>query len=42
MRDSGAAGKPYSITCAWYLEVRDGRVVEASTFFDSIEFNELW
>jgi uncharacterized protein len=35
-------GKPYSNTYAWFLDMRDGKVVKASAFFDSIEFNELW
>lgn len=35
-------GRPYANTYAWFLEMRDGRVVHASAFFDSIEFNDLW
>ena len=35
-------GKPYTNTYAWFLEMRDGRVVKASAFYDSIEFNDLW
>jgi uncharacterized protein len=35
-------GKPYVNTYAWFLELRDGKVVAASAFFDSLEFNELW
>lgn len=35
-------GKPYVNTYAWFLEMRNGRVVAASAFFDSLEFNELW
>lgn len=35
-------GKPYANTYAWFLEMRDGKVIAASAFFDSLEFNELW
>jgi len=35
-------GKPYSNTYAWFLEMRDGRIIAAHAFFDSLEFNELW
>lgn len=41
---SGTArdGRPYTNTYAWFFEMRDGKVIRASAFFDSIEFNELW
>jgi ketosteroid isomerase-like protein len=41
---SGVAtdGKPYANTYAWFWEMRDGRVVRAHAFFDSVTFNELW
>jgi len=35
-------GKPYVNTYAWFLELQDGKVIAASAFFDSLEFNELW
>ena len=35
-------GKPYANTYAWFLDVRDGKVVNAVAFFDSLEFNEFW
>jgi len=35
-------GRPYVNTYAWFLDMRDGRIVRASAFFDAIEFNELW
>jgi len=35
-------GKPYTNTYAWFFEMRDGKVVKASAFFDSIVFNDLW
>lgn len=41
---SGVArdGKTYANTYAWLWEMRDGRVVKAHAFFDSIAFNDLW
>lgn len=41
---SGVAsdGETYTNTYAWFWEMRDGRVVKAHAFFDSIAFNELW
>jgi uncharacterized protein len=41
-RGTARDGKPYVNTYAWFLELRDGKVIAASAFFDSIEFNELW
>jgi len=35
-------GKPYANTYAWFFRMTDGKVVEATAFFDSIEFNDLW
>ena len=35
-------GKPYANTYAWFFEMKDGRVVKASAFFDSVEFNDFW
>ena len=35
-------GQPYANTYAWFFEMRAGRVVKASAFFDSVEFNEFW
>ncbi len=34
--------KPYENTYAWFMRFRDGLVVEATAFFDSIAFDELW
>ena len=41
---SGTArdGKPYNNTYSWYLRLRDGRIVEAIAFFDTIEFTDFW
>ncbi len=35
-------GKPYKNTYSWYLQMREGRIVSAIAFFDSIAFNDLW
>ena len=35
-------GKPYVNTYAWFLGMREGRIVNATAFFDSLEFNDLW
>ena len=35
-------GRPYTNTYAWILELRDGRIVRANAFFDSIAFDDLW
>jgi ketosteroid isomerase-like protein len=35
-------GKPYENTYAWFMSFEEGLVVEATAFFDSITFNELW
>ncbi|CDX32740.1 Ketosteroid isomerase-like protein (fragment) [Mesorhizobium sp. ORS 3359] len=29
-------------TCAWFFTMRSGTADEASAFFDSIAFNDLW
>lgn len=41
---SGVArdGKPYVNTYAWFLELRDGKILKAHAFYDSIAFNDLW
>lgn len=35
-------GVPYTNSYAWFLKMRDGKIVEATAFFDSISFDELW
>ncbi|MCT7656967.1 nuclear transport factor 2 family protein [Mycobacterium deserti] len=35
-------GVPYRNTYAWFLTLRDGRIVKASAFFDAIAFDDLW
>lgn len=41
---SGTAkdGITYANTYAWFLQLRDGKITNASAFFDSIAFNDLW
>ncbi|HEV2798916.1 MAG TPA: nuclear transport factor 2 family protein [Pyrinomonadaceae bacterium] len=41
---SGTArdGRLYDNTYAWILEMKDGRIIRAYAFFDSIAFNDLW
>jgi len=41
---SGTArdGKPYQNTYAWFLDMQDGRIVNAVAFFDSIALNDYW
>lgn len=35
-------GKPYRNTYAWFMEMKDGRIVNGPAFFDSIAFDEFW
>jgi uncharacterized protein len=35
-------GKPYKNTYSWYMRMRQGEIVEAMAFFDSVEFNDFW
>jgi ketosteroid isomerase-like protein len=35
-------GKPYRNTYSWYMQIRDGKIVNATAFFDTIEFTDLW
>jgi hypothetical protein len=41
---SGTAkdGKPYVNTYAWFLTLRDGRIVKSVAFYDALTFNDLW
>jgi ketosteroid isomerase-like protein len=42
--DRGIAidGQPYENSYAWFMTLRDGRVIDGTAFYDSISFNELW
>lgn len=35
-------GKPYNNTYSWYMTVKDGRIVRAVAFFDTIMLEDLW
>jgi ketosteroid isomerase-like protein len=35
-------GRPYENTYAWFLRMRDGKVVDGTAFYDSIAFDDLW
>jgi uncharacterized protein len=35
-------GKPYKNTYTWYMRMRDGKIVDATAFFDTVEFNDFW
>lgn len=35
-------GRPYRNTYAWFFEVKAGRVIRATAFFDTAEFDDLW
>jgi ketosteroid isomerase-like protein len=35
-------GKPYRNTYAWFMEMKDGRIVKATAFFDPLAFDEFW
>ena len=35
-------GRTYENSYAWILQMREGKVVDGTAFFDSISFNDLW
>jgi ketosteroid isomerase-like protein len=35
-------GREYANTYAWFLDMREGMIVRAFAFFDSIVFDDLW
>jgi uncharacterized protein len=35
-------GQPYENSYAWFMKLRDGKVVDGTAFYDSISFNDLW
>jgi uncharacterized protein len=35
-------GKPYRNTYAWLMEMKDGKIVKVTAFFDAITFDEFW
>ncbi|SFO01878.1 nuclear transport factor 2 family protein [Sphingomonas sp. OK281] len=34
--------QPYHNTYSWFLKMRNGKIVEGTTAFDSVAFNALW
>jgi ketosteroid isomerase-like protein len=36
------AGTTYQNTYAWFMTLRDGKIIDGTAFYDSIAFNELW
>jgi len=41
-RGTARDGKPYVNSYAWFMQMRDGRIVAATAFFDSIAFDDFW
>ncbi len=41
-RGTTTAGTVYENTYAWFMTLRDGKVIDGTAFFDAIAFNELW
>jgi uncharacterized protein len=35
-------GKPYHNTYTWYFQMKDGKVIHATAFFDTRDFDEFW
>jgi ketosteroid isomerase-like protein len=35
-------GRPYENSYVWLMQMRDGKVVDGTAFYDSISFNDLW
>jgi ketosteroid isomerase-like protein len=35
-------GKPYKNTYSWYMQMREGRIINVVAFFDTIEFTDFW
>jgi uncharacterized protein len=35
-------GKPYRNTYAWFMQMRDGKIVRVTAFFDTVEFTDFW
>jgi ketosteroid isomerase-like protein len=35
-------GQPYENSYAWFMTMRDGKVIDGTAFYDSISFNNLW
>ncbi len=35
-------GEPYRNTYAWFMQMKDGRAVNVTAFFDTSLFDEMW
>jgi uncharacterized protein len=35
-------GQPYENSYAWFMTLREGKVIDGTAFYDSISFNNLW
>ena len=35
-------GQPYENSYAWFMRMREGKVIDGTAFYDSISFNDLW
>jgi uncharacterized protein len=35
-------GQPYENSYAWFMKMKDGKVIDGTAFYDSISFNDLW
>ncbi|HEY1121822.1 MAG TPA: nuclear transport factor 2 family protein [Haloferula sp.] len=35
-------GKPYRNTYAWFMQMKDGKIINVTAFFDSITFDGFW
>lgn len=35
-------GKPYDNTYSWYMTMKNGRIIKAVAFFDTIDLADLW
>jgi ketosteroid isomerase-like protein len=35
-------GQPYDNSYAWFMNMRDSKVIDGTAFYDSISFNDLW
>jgi uncharacterized protein len=41
-RGTANDGQPYENSYAWFMKMRDGKVIDGTAFYDSISFNDLW
>ncbi|HEX7128228.1 MAG TPA: hypothetical protein VF406_20935 [Thermodesulfobacteriota bacterium] len=41
-RSANCGRQPYVNTCAWFMELKDGRIVKATSFYDGATFDDRW